>query len=118
MFLITLLHYFSTTPFLNSALFIILGSLCYFLLWGFKNGLQRLVFNILVSILVFNPVLVFANTPVASLVPDGTTNTSVDRAPNGTPLLNIATPNDAGLSHNKFSDYNVLADNLVINNKK
>jgi len=59
-----------------------------------------------------------AATPVDYLVPDGTTNTSVDRAANGTPLLNIAAPNSNGLSHNKFTDYNVMTENLVINNRK
>ncbi len=43
-------------------------------------------------------------------------NTAVYRAPNGVQVVDINTANAAGLSHNKYTQYNVEAKGLVLNN--
>ncbi len=74
--------------------------------WG------RLTASVLIYLLTVNPVLAAALTVDTSR--GG--NTSLDQAGNGVPIVNIATPNGQGLSHNRFTDYNVDPQGLILNN--
>ncbi|WP_456023303.1 two-partner secretion domain-containing protein [Pseudomonas protegens] len=72
-----------------------------------KRGLAFLLANVM----FWQPVWAQADGIVVA-----NPNTSLDRAGNGVPIINIATPNASGLSHNQFHDYNVGAQGLILNN--
>ena len=74
-------------------------------------GFRSLVW-FLCLLLLCPPQMVLAADPV----PSGATNTTVTPAGNGVPVVNIATPNGSGLSHNAFTSYNVDPHGLVLNN--
>jgi len=76
--------------------------------WGMpKRGLAFLLANVM----FWQPMWAQADGIVVSAP-----GTTLDRAGNGVPIINIATPNGAGLSHNQFHDYNVDAQGVILNN--
>src|SRR5476651_2485211 len=66
---------------------------------------------ILANALFWQPLLAQAEGIVVSAP-----GTSVGAAGNGVPVVNIATPNGSGLSHNQFKDYNVGPNGVILNN--
>jgi filamentous hemagglutinin len=76
--------------------------------WGMpKRGLAFLLANVM----FWQPVWAQAEGIVVA-----TPGTSLGQAGNGVPIVNIATPNGTGLSHNQFHDYNVGTQGVILNN--
>ncbi|WP_236481738.1 filamentous hemagglutinin N-terminal domain-containing protein [Pseudomonas syringae] len=76
--------------------------------WGMpKRGLAL----ILANAMFWQPLLVQAEGIVVS-----GTNTSLNQAGNGVPIVNIAAPNASGLSHNQYQQFNVDSQGVILNN--
>jgi filamentous hemagglutinin len=72
-----------------------------------KRGLALILLNAM----FWQPLLAQADGIVVNAP-----GTTLAQAGNGVPIVNIAAPNAAGLSHNQFHDYNVGAQGLILNN--
>jgi filamentous hemagglutinin family protein len=74
--------------------------------------LKPLVSALIAAAVVSQP----TSLALAQVVTSGTANTNVYTAPNGVTVVNIATPNAAGLSQNSYLQFNVGTSGLVLNN--
>jgi len=68
------------------------------------------------SLLVLQPVVANAQSVAASTTAPVANQPGIGAAPNGVPLIDIVTPNGAGLSHNKYDNFNVGTPGLILNN--
>ncbi|BAU77048.1 two-partner secretion domain-containing protein [Metapseudomonas furukawaii] len=79
-----------------------------------RSPLNQCIALALAGILFLQPIVVTA----AELAVDRNagSSTQLGQAGNGVPIVNIATPNGSGLSHNRFTEYNVGQQGLILNN--
>ncbi|MGZ9721705.1 two-partner secretion domain-containing protein [Rhizobium miluonense] len=82
-----------------------------------RLGRQSLAVT-LSTLLFLQPAIANAQSVSASTTAPAANQPTVGAAPNGVPLVDIVTPNGAGLSYNKYNDFNVGTQGLILNNFK
>jgi len=82
-----------------------------------SSGLaHRALATFLSGLLLFQPALLQAQQVTPDASAPAANRPDIGAVPNGIPLIDIVTPNSAGLSHNKYGDFNVGTPGLILNN--
>ena len=77
-----------------------------------RSPLFQNIAAVVAGVMFLNPIVSVA----AELAAAAGSGVTIGQAGNGVPVVNIAAPNGNGLSHNKFKDYNVGQQGLILNN--
>lgn len=89
---------------------------------GKQKGLRRVfIFRIACNRVIMLLAGVFPVTLFADIVADPAAPLQqpiVINAANGTPLVNIRTPDSRGLSHNRYQQFDVLQNGVILNNSR
>lgn len=79
-----------------------------------RSPLSQSIALALASIVFLNPIVAAAAGLAVDAAAGG--KTTIGAAGNGVPVININGTNGSGLSHNKFTDYNVGKNGVILNN--
>lgn len=77
---------------------------------------NKILCSVLCFLLTFSPALVHAKGIVVDSSAKAKHQAKLDAARNGVPIVNIPAPNRHGISHSKYTDFNVAKRGVIINN--
>ncbi len=83
---------------------------------GLKDILSMSTVRLCAFLMIFSGSMLSAALAMAGGIDPAASQTSTYTAPNGVPVVHIATPNVKGLSHNKYNQFSVDSRGAVLNN--
>lgn len=82
-----------------------------------RKGFRKFIAWTTLALFLAQPVLAAA-APVADPNAPGSNRPTVDSAQNGVPVVQIAAPSGAGVSHNKYLQFSIDPNGLILNNSR